>query len=70
MDVYVLTFAYLYLANVVAGFVCGVEFWSILTYLSVLSDNPIFTLIRKWGKIEIEKKTGIDLSELDKINKV
>ena len=68
-DIYIFTFlSDHYLANFVASFVCGIEFWSILSYLSVLSDNPIFMLIRKLSKIEVEKKTGIDLSDLDNIN--
>jgi phage-related holin len=68
-DTYILTFIpeqYLVLANVFAGFICGAELWSILTNFAILSNHPVFRLIKKWGKAEIENKIGVDISELDK----
>jgi phage-related holin len=56
LDAYVITFASLYLANVFAGIICGVDLWSILTNFAILSNHPVFRLIKKWGKSEIENK--------------
>ena len=47
-----------HLANIFAGIICGTELWSILTHFAILSDHPVFRLIKKWGKSEIESKTG------------
>jgi len=66
LDTHVLTFApSLALPNVFAGFVCGADLWSILTNFGILSNHPVFRLIKKWGKDEIKSKIGMDLSELD-----
>jgi hypothetical protein len=37
------------------------EFWSILTNFAILSNHPVFRIIKKWGKKEIEKKLGIEI---------
>jgi phage-related holin len=47
-----------HLANIFAGIICGTELWSILTHFAILSDHPVFRLIKKWGKSEIENKIG------------
>jgi phage-related holin len=54
-----------HLANIFAGIICGAEFWSILTHFAILSDHPVFRLIKKWGKAEIENKVGA-LKDFDK----
>ncbi|MDR3351297.1 MAG: phage holin family protein [Prevotellaceae bacterium] len=54
-----------HLANVFAGIICGTELWSILTHFAILSDHPVFRLIKKWGKSEIEHKVGA-LRDFDK----
>jgi phage-related holin len=54
-----------YLANVFTGIICGADFWSILTHFAILSDHPVFRLIKKWGKAEIENKVGA-LKDFDK----
>jgi hypothetical protein len=48
----------LHLANIFTGIICGAELWSILTHFAILSDHPVFRLIKKWGKAEIENKVG------------
>lgn len=54
-----------HLANVFTGIICGTELWSILTHFAILSDHPVFRLIKKWGKAEIENKVGA-LKDFDK----
>ena len=66
LDEYVLTFLpVLFLPNIVVGIICGADFWSILTNLSILSNHPVFKMIKKYGKSEIKNKTGFDIDELD-----
>jgi phage-related holin len=55
----------LHLPNIFTGIICGAEFWSILTNFAILSDHPVFRLIKKWGKSEIENKVGA-LKDFDK----
>jgi phage-related holin len=47
-----------HLENIFTGIVCGTELWSILTHFAILSNHPVFRLIKKWGKSEIENKVG------------
>lgn len=54
-----------HLANILTGIICGTELWSILTHFAILSDHPVFRLIKKWGKAEIENKVGA-LKDFDK----
>lgn len=70
LDMHVLTFIpTLFLPNIFTGLICGADLWSILTNFAILSNHPVFRLIKKWGKHEIENKIGIDLTtELEKIN--
>jgi phage-related holin len=65
LDAYVITFASLYLANIFAGIICGADLWSILTNFAILSNHPVFRLIKKWGKSEIESKME-GLKDFDK----
>jgi hypothetical protein len=53
------------LPNILAGIICGADFWSIITHFAILSDHPVFRLIKKWGKAEIENKVGA-LKDFDK----
>jgi phage-related holin len=55
----------LHLANIFTGIICGTELWSILTHFAILSDHPVFRLIKKWGKAEIENKVGA-MKDFDK----
>ena len=68
LDTHVLSFMpRLHLAHIFAGIVCGADLWSILANFAILSDHPIFNLIKKWGRSEIVNKIGVDLAdELDK----
>ena len=53
-------------ANWFTTFCCGVEFWSFLDNAAVISDHPIFRWLRKFMKIEVEDKTGIDFDKMKK----
>lgn len=59
LDSVVLTFVDLHLANIFAGFVCGVEFWSYLENAADLSGHPVFLAIRKLLKKKVDKDLGI-----------
>jgi len=64
LDTHVLSFTpRLHLPNIFTGIICGAEFWSILTNLAILSDHPIFRVIKKYAKTEIESKIGKGLIE-------
>jgi phage-related holin len=66
LDVHVIDFTpTLHLANIFTGIICGAELWSILTHFAILSDHPVFRLIKKWGKAEIENKIGA-MKDFDK----
>jgi membrane protein implicated in regulation of membrane protease activity len=70
LDNYVLTFLSLsILPYIITGILCGSDFWSILTNFALLSDHPVFRLIKKFGKEEIKKKYNINVEELDKKEK-
>jgi hypothetical protein len=49
----------LYISHGIAGIICGADFWSILSNFAILSDHPVFRLIKKWAKSEIENKIGM-----------
>jgi len=64
LDTHVLSFTpTLHLPNIFTGIICGAEFWSILTNLAILSNHPIFRVIKKYAKTEIESKIGVGLIE-------
>lgn len=50
IDVYVLDFMGLRLANLFTGFVCGVEFWSYLENAAEISEHPLFRRLRRYMK--------------------
>lgn len=47
LDCCVLDFLHLRLANLLTGFVCGVEMWSFLENAAQLSDAPLFRAMRR-----------------------
>ncbi len=56
IDAYILGFMKLNFANIFTGFVCGVEFWSYLENASEISNHPIFRHLKKYMKIQLDKK--------------
>ena len=54
----VLDFMNLHLTRMVAGVICGVEMWSLLENISVLSDARIFVWLRQYVHRRIEKEIG------------
>ena len=54
----VLDFVNLHLTRVVTGIICGVEMWSLLENISVLSDAKIFVWLRKYVHRRIEQSVG------------
>ena len=58
LDCGVLDFLHLNIAAHLAGFTCGVEFWSFLENASQLSDAPLFCYLRRFAKRRIQKQMG------------
>lgn len=52
----VLGFLTLHLAQLLCGFVCGVEMWSFLENAGELSDGPLFRAIRRIARNRIRKE--------------
>lgn len=65
LNEYIFTFVDLHLTNVFCGFVCGVEFWSILENSACISDHPVFRWLKKYMGKKV-KEIGIDPEDLDK----
>ena len=65
LNEYIFTFVDLQLTNVFCGFVCGVEFWSILENSACISDHPVFRWLKKYMGKKV-KELGIDPEDLDK----
>lgn len=65
LNEYIFTFVDLQLTNVFCGFVCGVEFWSILENSACISDHPVFRWLKKYMGKKV-KEMGIDPEDLDK----
>lgn len=65
LNEYIFTFVDLQLTNVFCGFVCGVEFWSILENSACISDHPVFRWLKKYMGKKV-KEIGIDPEDLDK----
>lgn len=59
IDMWVLGFLELRLANLFTGFVCGVEFWSYLENAAEISEHPVFRYFKRYMK----KKAGDTLGE-------
>ena len=44
------------LANLFAGFVCGVELWSFLENAATISRSPLFDWLGRWVKRRVTKE--------------
>ena len=51
------------LSRIAAGFICGIELWSILENMSYISNSPMFDLFRKVISDKVKENTGIDLEK-------
>lgn len=58
IDGLVIDFAYLHLANLYTGFVCGVEFWSYLENAAEISDGRLFGRLGRFMKRRIFEQLG------------
>ena len=58
IDATILGFMHLHLANIFAGFVCGVERWSFIENASRISGAPLFEWIGRWLKRRIGMEVG------------
>jgi phage-related holin len=56
LDTVVIPVIDLHLANIFTGIFCGFELWSILSNFAILSNHPVFRIIKKWAKSEIANK--------------
>lgn len=65
LDTKIFDFVDLKLPNMVAGFVCGTEFWSFLENAGDISDHPVFRAIRRITKRKINRI--IDAEDSDEI---
>lgn len=54
IDLHILSFMHLNLANIFTGFVCGVELWSFLENASSISRAPLFEWLGRWVKRRID----------------
>ena len=51
------------LANFFCAFIVAAEFWSFLENAAVISDHPIFRVLKKYMKEHVKKKTDIDIDD-------
>lgn len=58
IDHYMLDFLSLNLANLFAGFVCGIELWSFLENAATISNAPIFEWLGRWVKRRIGEEVS------------
>lgn len=58
IDLLVLNFMHLNLANLFTGFVCGVELWSFIENASTISGVQLFEWLSRWIKNKIRKEVG------------
>ncbi len=58
IDGLVIDFAYLHLANLYTGFVCGVEFWSYLENAAEISDGRLFGRLGRFMRRRIFEQLG------------
>jgi phage-related holin len=56
IDLHILGFMHLNLANLFTGFVCGVELWSFIENAASISRAPLFEWLGKWVKRRIDKE--------------
>lgn len=62
-DRYIIPFEKNYFACVVAGFIAGAEFWSMLENKAYLSDAKWATWLRKYVRNKAEKHLNINLDD-------
>lgn len=65
LDTKIFDFVDLKLPNMVAGFVCGTEFWSFLENAGDISEHPVFLAIRKITKRKINRVIEGDGPEMN-----
>ena len=65
LDTKIFDFVDLKLPNMVAGFVCGTEFWSFLENAGDISEHPVFLAIRKITKRKINRVIEGDDPEMN-----
>lgn len=56
IDLHILGFMHLNLANLFTGFVCGVELWSFIENAASISHAPLFEWLGKWVKRRIDRE--------------
>ena len=54
----ILNFMDLHLTRLFAGVICGVEMWSFLENASALSDERLFTMLRRYVRRRVEREVG------------
>lgn len=64
LDTKIFDFVDLKLPNMVAGFVCGTEFWSFLENAGDISEHPVFKAIRKITKRKINRVIDCEEGEI------
>jgi phage-related holin len=65
LDTIVIPLVNIRLAIIMAGIICCLELWSILSNFAILSNHRIFKIIQKFAKHEIENKVS-SLKDFDK----
>lgn len=58
IDLHILSFMQLNLANIFTGFVCGVELWSFIENAASISRAPLFEWLGRWVKRRIDGEVG------------
>jgi hypothetical protein len=48
-----------YLARTMTGIICAFDFWSVLANFAILSNHPVFRVLKRFLKSEIETKLKI-----------
>ena len=57
IEVYIFKTDSTYFSRGVAGILCGFDFYSLLANFAILSHHPVFRVVKKFVKSEIESKT-------------
>lgn len=58
IDSSLLPFGTIHLAKYFTAFCCGVEFWSFLENAAVISNHPIFRMLKKYMKNKVDDAIG------------
>jgi phage-related holin len=64
IDVYMITFAKLYLARIGCTLICGIELYSIFENCYRITGNPVFKILTQFTLKKIEENTGVSKDEL------